>query len=175
MTGVSGSGKSTLVTDILYQALARHFYRARVVPGAHTRIEGLDLIDKVIDIDQSPIGRTPRSNPATYTGLFTPIRELFTQLPDAKMRGYGPGRFSFNVKGGRCEACQGDGLVKIEMHFLPDVYVPCEVCKGRRYNRETLEVRYKGRSIADVLDLTVEDALDFFEQPAAHRREAESC
>ncbi|HET6576913.1 MAG TPA: excinuclease ABC subunit UvrA [Gemmatimonadales bacterium] len=162
VTGVSGSGKSTLVTDILYQALARHFYRARLVPGTHTRIEGLDRIDKVIDIDQSPIGRTPRSNPATYTGLFTPIRELFTQLPDAKMRGYGPGRFSFNVKGGRCEACQGDGLVKIEMHFLPDVYVPCEVCKGRRYNRETLEVRYKGRSIADVLDLTVADALEFF-------------
>jgi excinuclease ABC subunit A len=170
VTGVSGSGKSTLVTDILYQALARHFYRAKVVPGAHTRIEGLDQIDKVIDIDQSPIGRTPRSNPATYTGLFTPIRELFTQLPDAKMRGYGPGRFSFNVKGGRCEACQGDGLVKIEMHFLPDVYVPCEVCKGRRYNRETLEVRYKGRSIADVLDLTVADALEFF---ANQRRIAE--
>ena len=170
ITGVSGSGKSTLVTDILYQALARQFYRAKVVPGAHTRIEGLDRIDKVIDIDQSPIGRTPRSNPATYTGLFTPIRELFTQLPDAKLRGYGPGRFSFNVKGGRCEACQGDGLVKIEMHFLPDVYVPCEVCKGRRYNRETLEVRYKGRSIADVLDLTVEDALEFF---ANQRRIAE--
>jgi excinuclease ABC subunit A len=170
VTGVSGSGKSTLVTDILYQALARHFYRAKVVPGAHSRIEGLDRIDKVIDIDQSPIGRTPRSNPATYTGLFTPIRELFTQLPDAKMRGYGPGRFSFNVKGGRCEACQGDGLVKIEMHFLPDVYVPCEVCKGRRYNRETLEVRYKGRSIADVLDLTVADALEFF---ANQRRIAE--
>ena len=170
VTGVSGSGKSTLVTDILYQALARHFYRARLVPGAHDRIEGLDQIDKVIDIDQSAIGRTPRSNPATYTGLFTPIRELFTQLPDAKLRGYGPGRFSFNVKGGRCEACQGDGLVKIEMHFLPDVYVPCEVCKGRRYNRETLEVRYKGRSIADVLDLTVSDALEFFE---AQRRIAE--
>ncbi|MEP7326804.1 MAG: ATP-binding cassette domain-containing protein, partial [Gemmatimonadota bacterium] len=162
VTGVSGSGKSSLVTDILYRALARHFFRAKVIPGAHARIEGLDQIDKVIDIDQSPIGRTPRSNPATYTGLFTPIRELFTQLPEAKIRGYGPGRFSFNVKGGRCEACQGDGLVKIEMHFLPDVYVPCEVCKGRRYNRETLEVRYKGRSIADVLDLTVEDALDFF-------------
>ena len=162
VTGVSGSGKSSLVTDILYRTLARHFYRAKVVPGLHQRIEGLDLIDKVIDIDQSPIGRTPRSNPATYTGLFTPIRELFTQLPEAKIRGYGPGRFSFNVKGGRCEACQGDGLVKIEMHFLPDVYVPCEVCKGRRYNRETLEVRYKGKSIADVLDLTVEDALDFF-------------
>ncbi|HET7024805.1 MAG TPA: excinuclease ABC subunit UvrA [Gemmatimonadales bacterium] len=163
VTGVSGSGKSTLVTDILYQALARHFYRAKVVPGRHRRIEGLDKIDKVIDIDQSPIGRTPRSNPATYTGLFTPIREVFTQLPEAKIRGYGPGRFSFNVKGGRCEACQGDGLVKIEMHFLPDVYVPCEVCKGRRYNRETLEVRFKGRSIADVLDLTVADAREFFE------------
>ena len=162
VTGVSGSGKSSLITDILYRSLARHFYRAKVVPGLHQRIEGLDLIDKVIDIDQSPIGRTPRSNPATYTGLFTPIRELFTQLPEAKLRGYGPGRFSFNVKGGRCESCQGDGLVKIEMHFLPDVYVPCEVCKGRRYNRETLEVRYKGKSIADVLDLTVEDALDFF-------------
>ena len=170
VTGVSGSGKSTLVTDILYQALARHFFHAKLIPGAHTRIEGLDLLDKVIDIDQSPIGRTPRSNPATYTGLFTPIRELFTQLPEAKMRGYGPGRFSFNVKGGRCEACQGDGLVKIEMHFLPDVYVPCDVCKGKRYNRETLEVRYKGRNIADVLELTVEDALDFF---SAQRRIAE--
>jgi excinuclease ABC subunit A len=162
VTGVSGSGKSTLITDILYRALARQFYRAKVVPGLHTRVEGLDRLDKVIDIDQSPIGRTPRSNPATYTGLFTPIRELFTQLPEAKMRGYGPGRFSFNVKGGRCEACQGDGLVKIEMHFLPDVFVPCEVCKGKRYNRETLEVRYKGKSIADVLDLTVADGLDFF-------------
>ncbi|NOT10125.1 MAG: excinuclease ABC subunit UvrA [Gemmatimonadales bacterium] len=162
VTGVSGSGKSTLVTDLLYASLARHFYRARVVPGAHDRIEGLQQLDKVIDIDQSPIGRTPRSNPATYTGLFTPMRELFAQLPEAKMRGYGPGRFSFNVKGGRCEACEGDGLVKIEMHFLPDVYVPCEVCKGRRYNRETMEVRYKGRSVADVLDLTVSDALEFF-------------
>jgi len=163
VTGVSGSGKSTLVTDILYQALARHLYRAKVIPGQHTRLEGIDQIDKVIDIDQSPIGRTPRSNPATYTGLFTPIRELFTQLPEAKIRGYGPGRFSFNVKGGRCEACEGDGLVKIEMHFLPDVYVPCEVCKGKRYNRETLEVRYRGRNIAEVLDLTVADGLDFFE------------
>ncbi len=162
VTGVSGSGKSTLVTDILYRALARSLYRAKVIPGDHTRLEGVKRIDKVIDIDQSPIGRTPRSNPATYTGLFTPIRELFTQLPEAKLRGYGPGRFSFNVKGGRCEACQGDGLVKIEMHFLPDVYVTCEVCKGRRYNRETLEVRYKGKSIADVLDLTVADALEFF-------------
>ncbi|MDH4348086.1 MAG: excinuclease ABC subunit UvrA, partial [Gemmatimonadota bacterium] len=170
VTGVSGSGKSTLVTDILYRAMARQLYRARVVPGAHLGMSGVELIDKVIEIDQSPIGRTPRSNPATYTGLFTPIRELFTQLPEAKIRGYGPGRFSFNVKGGRCEACEGDGLVKIEMHFLPDVYVPCEVCKGKRYNRETLEVRYKGRSIAEVLDLTVEDSLAFFE---AQRRIAE--
>ena len=173
VTGVSGSGKSTLVTDLLYAALARHFYRARVVPGAHDRIEGLEHIDKVIDIDQSPIGRTPRSNPATYTGLFTPIRELFAQLPEAKMRGYGPGRFSFNVKGGRCEACEGDGLVKIEMHFLPDVYVPCEVCKGRRYNRETMEVRYKGRSIAEVLDLTVADALEFFSAQSRIREKLE--
>ncbi len=173
VTGVSGSGKSTLVTDILYQALARHFFRAKVVPGAHDRMEGLDHIDKVIDIDQSPIGRTPRSNPATYTGLFTPIRELFTYLPESKLRGYGPGRFSFNVKGGRCEACQGDGLVKVEMHFLPDVYVPCEVCKGRRYNRETLEVRYKGKSIADVLDLTVAEALDFFEHQPRIRAKLE--
>ncbi len=162
VTGVSGSGKSTLVTDILYRALARQLYRAKALAGEHDRIEGLDAIDKVIDIDQSPIGRTPRSNPATYTGLFTPIRELFTYLPESKLRGYGPGRFSFNVKGGRCEACQGDGLVKVEMHFLPDVYVPCEVCKGRRYNRETLEVRYKGKSIADVLALSVAEALDFF-------------
>ncbi|HUO51800.1 MAG TPA: excinuclease ABC subunit UvrA [Gemmatimonadaceae bacterium] len=171
VTGVSGSGKSTLVEDILQRALARHFYRARVIPGAHDRITGLEHIDKVIDIDQSPIGRTPRSNPATYTGLFTPIRELFAELPDAKIRGYGPGRFSFNVKGGRCEACQGDGLVKIEMHFLPDVYVPCEVCKGKRYNRETLEVRFRGANIAEVLDLTVEDAAQFFEhQPRIRQK-----
>ena len=176
VTGVSGSGKCTLIEDILHQSLARHFYRARVIPGLHDRITGLEHIDKVIDIDQSPIGRTPRSNPATYTGLFTPIRELFAELPEAKIRGYGPGRFSFNVKGGRCEACQGDGLVKIEMHFLPDVYVPCEVCKGKRYNRETLEVRFRGLSIADVLDMTVEDALAFFEnQPrvAPEARDAE--
>ncbi|MGH7468116.1 MAG: excinuclease ABC subunit UvrA [Longimicrobiales bacterium] len=163
ITGVSGSGKSTLVNDILYQALARHFYSARVIPGAHTSIDGLDKIDKVVAIDQSPIGRTPRSNPATYTGLFTPIRTLFAELPESKIRGYSPGRFSFNVKGGRCEACQGDGLVKIEMHFLPDVYVPCDVCRGRRYNRETLEVFYKGRTIADVLEMTVLEALEFFD------------
>ncbi len=162
VTGVSGSGKSTLVNDILYRALARHLTHSRVVPGSHARIDGLDLLDKVIEIDQSPIGRTPRSNPATYTGLFTPIRDLFSQLPEAKIRGYGPGRFSFNVKGGRCEACQGDGLVKIEMHFLPDVYVSCDVCHGKRYNRETLEVRYRGLTIADILELTVADALGVF-------------
>jgi len=174
VTGVSGSGKSTLVEDILHRVLARHFYRARLIPGAHDRITGLEHIDKVIDIDQSPIGRTPRSNPATYTGLFTPIRELFAELPEAKIRGYGPGRFSFNVKGGRCEACQGDGLVKIEMHFLPDVYVPCEVCKGKRYNRETLEVRFRGSTIADVLDLTVEDACSFFENQPRIRQKLET-
>jgi len=163
VTGVSGSGKSTLVNGTLYHALARHFYRSKVVAEPHAAIDGLEDIDKVIDVDQSPIGRTPRSNPATYTGLFTPIRDLFANLPESQMRGYGPGRFSFNVKGGRCEACQGDGLVKIEMHFLPDVYVPCDVCRGRRYNRETLDVFYKGRNIADVLDMTVEDALEFFD------------
>src|SRR5262245_24770216 len=171
VTGVSGSGKSTLIEDILHRALARHFYRARVIPGAHKSITGLEHIDKVIDIDQSPIGRTPRSNPATYTGLFTPIRDLFAELPEAKIRGYGPGRFSFNVKGGRCEACQGDGLVKIEMHFLPDVYVSCDVCKGKRYNRETLEVRFRGMNISDVLEMTVEDATTFFEnQPRIHQK-----
>lgn len=163
VTGVSGSGKSTLVTETLYRALARHFYRTRVVPGKHDGIDGLEHLDKVIDVDQSPIGRTPRSNPATYTGLFTPIRDLFSSLPESQMRGYAPGRFSFNVKGGRCEACRGDGLVKIEMHFLPDVYVSCDVCRGRRYNRETMDVFYKGKNIADVLDMTVNEALEFFD------------
>jgi excinuclease ABC subunit A len=170
VTGVSGSGKSTLVNDILWKSLSRRFYRAKVVPGVHERITGLDRLDKVVDIDQSPIGRTPRSNPATYTGMFTIMRELFAELPESKMRGYAPGRFSFNVKGGRCEACQGDGLVKIEMHFLPDVYVPCEVCKGKRYNRETLEVFYKGHSIADVLELTVDEALELFDAVPRLRR-----
>ncbi|MDZ7780666.1 MAG: excinuclease ABC subunit UvrA [Gemmatimonadota bacterium] len=163
VTGVSGSGKSTLVNETLYHALSRKLHRSKLVPATHETIDGLELVDKVIDVDQSPIGRTPRSNPATYTGLFTPIRELFANLPESQMRGYDPGRFSFNVKGGRCEACQGDGLVKIEMHFLPDVYVPCDVCRGRRYNRETLDVYYKGKNIADVLDMTVEDALEFFD------------
>ena len=162
VTGVSGSGKSTLTLETLYKALARHFYGSKDVPLPHEDIEGLELVDKVIDIDQSPIGRTPRSNPATYTGAFGPIRDWFAGLPDSKARGYKPGRFSFNVKGGRCEACQGDGLVKIEMHFLPDVYVQCEVCKGERYNRETLEVRFKGKSIAEVLDMTVEEGVKFF-------------
>ena len=163
VTGVSGSGKSTLVNDILYKSLARVLYRAVDEPGPHDHIEGIELIDKVIEIDQSPIGRTPRSNPATYTALFTFIRELFAMVPEAKARGYKPGRFSFNVKGGRCEACQGDGVIAIEMHFLPNVYVTCEQCKGRRYNRETLEIKYRGKSIADVLDLTVDQALPLLE------------
>ena len=162
VTGVSGSGKSTLVNEILYKALAQKIYGGRTRPGAHREIRGAQYIDKIIDIDQSPIGRTPRSNPATYTGLFDSVRELFSQTPEAKMRGYKPGRFSFNVKGGRCEACHGDGIIKIEMHFLPDVYVPCEVCKGARYNRETLDVHYKGKNIAQVLDMVVEEALEFF-------------
>jgi len=162
ITGVSGGGKSTLMIDTLYQAVARRLNGARVNPAPHTHLTGLEFLDKVIDIDQSPIGRTPRSNPATYTGAFTPLREWFAGLPEAKARGYGPGRFSFNVKGGRCEKCEGDGVIKIEMHFLPDVYVTCEVCKGKRYNRETLEVQFKGRSIADVLDMTIDEATEFF-------------
>ncbi len=171
ITGVSGSGKSSLTNEILYKHLARDLNRARVIPGKHDDILGLDQLDKVIDIDQSPIGRTPRSNPATYTGVFDMIRDLFAATPDAKARGYKKGRFSFNVKGGRCEACSGDGILKIEMHFLPDVYVPCEVCGGKRYNRETLEVKYKGKSIYDVLNMTVEEALKFFENvPSIHRK-----
>ena len=174
VTGVSGSGKSSLVNQILYKRLARDLNRARTIPGSHKGIEGLEQLDKVINIDQSPIGRTPRSNPATYTGVFDLIRDLFAATPDAKARGYKKGRFSFNVKGGRCEACSGDGIIKIEMHFLPDVYVPCEVCKGRRYNRETLEVKYKGKNIYDVLDMTVEEAMHFFENVPSIRRKMET-
>ena len=174
VTGVSGSGKSSLVNEILYKKLAKELNRARTIPGKHKRIEGLDQVDKVIDIDQSPIGRTPRSNPATYTGVFDLIRDLFASTPDAKARGYKKGRFSFNVKGGRCEACSGDGILKIEMHFLPDVYVPCEVCGGKRYNRETLEVKYKGKTIYDVLNMTVEEALQFFEHVPSIRRKMET-
>jgi excinuclease ABC subunit A len=174
VTGVSGSGKSTLVLDTLYNAAARHIYGSRAAPGAHTAIEGLHHLDKVIDIDQSPIGRTPRSNPATYTGAFTPIRDWFTGLPESKARGYKPGRFSFNVKGGRCEACQGDGVIKIEMHFLPDVYVECDMCHGKRYNRETLEILYRDKSIADVLDMTVEEGREFFKAVPSIRDKLET-
>ncbi len=174
VTGVSGSGKSSLVNEIIYKQLAKKLNRARTIPGKHTRMEGIEQLDKVIDIDQSPIGRTPRSNPATYTGVFDLIRDLFAATADAKARGYKKGRFSFNVKGGRCEACSGDGILKIEMHFLPDVYVPCEVCGGKRYNRETLEVKYKGKSIYDVLDMTVEEALTFFEHVPSIRRKIET-
>ena len=162
VTGVSGSGKSTLVNEILYRGVASRLYRAKGKPGKHKKIKGLEHIDKVINIDQQPIGRTPRSNPATYTGVFDAIRELFSQVSESRMRGYKAGRFSFNVKGGRCEACRGDGILKIEMQFLPDVYVPCEVCKGARYNRETLEVHYKGKTIAEVLDMTIDEAVEFF-------------
>jgi len=171
ITGVSGSGKSTLINDTLYNAVAHHLYGSAAEPADHDAIEGLDFFDKVINVDQSPIGRTPRSNPATYTGLFTPIRDLFAGVPESRARGYGPGRFSFNVKGGRCEACQGDGLIKVEMHFLPDIYVPCDACHGKRYNRETLEVHYKGKPINEVLDMTVEQAHEFFASvPAIARK-----
>ena len=174
VTGVSGSGKSSLVNEILYKHLAKKLNRARTIPGKHKGIKGVEQLDKVIAIDQSPIGRTPRSNPATYTGVFDQIRDLFAATADAKAKGYSKGRFSFNVKGGRCEACSGDGIIKIEMHFLPDVYVPCEVCGGKRYNRETLDVKYKGKSIYDVLDMTVEEALPFFENVPSIRRKIET-
>jgi excinuclease ABC subunit A len=171
VTGVSGSGKSTFVNMTLFPALARKLMRANEDPLPYTEIRGIEYLDKVINIDQSPIGRTPRSNPATYTGLFTPLRDLYSQLPEAKVRGYKPGRFSFNVKGGRCERCEGAGIIKIEMHFLPDVYVPCEECKGKRYNRETLDVRFKGKTISDVLEMSVEEALRFFAKiPKLRRR-----
>ena len=171
VTGVSGSGKSSLTNEVLYKALQKKLNRARTIPGKYKEIRGIEQLDKVIDIDQSPIGRTPRSNPATYTGVFDLIRDLFAATPDAKAKGYKKGRFSFNVKGGRCEACSGDGIIKIEMHFLPDVYVPCEVCQGRRYNRETLEVKYKDKSIYDVLNMTVEEAVTFFKNvPSVARK-----
>jgi len=174
VTGVSGSGKSTLINDTLYAIAAKHIYGSNTEPAPYTSVEGLEFFDKVINVDQSPIGRTPRSNPATYTGLLTPVRELFAGVPEARARGYGPGRFSFNVKGGRCEACQGDGLIKVEMHFLPDMYVPCDVCHGKRYNRETLEIRYKGKTVFDVLDMTVENALEFFRAVPAVARKLET-
>ncbi|MCL1986428.1 MAG: excinuclease ABC subunit UvrA, partial [Firmicutes bacterium] len=171
VTGVSGSGKSSLVNEILYKRLARDLNRAKIKPGNHSSVTGLQDLDKIIAIDQSPIGRTPRSNPATYTGLFDLVRDVFSQTPEAKVRGYQKGRFSFNVKGGRCEACSGDGILKIEMHFLPDIYVPCEVCHGKRYNRETLEVRYKGKNISDVLEMTIAESVDFFESlPRLHEK-----
>ena len=163
VTGVSGSGKSTLVLETLYRAAIRSLQQLNLLAGRYERITGLEKINKVIDIDQSPIGKTPRSNPGTYTGLFTPIRDLFSRTPEARMRGYKPGRFSFNIRGGRCEACEGDGIIRIEMHFLPDIYVPCDICKGRRYNRETLEIRYKGKNIAEVLDMTVDQGLAMFQ------------
>src|SRR5690348_8266886 len=174
VTGVSGSGKSTLVNDVLYKAVANRLHRAKMRPGAHKRIEGLDQLDKIISVDQSPIGRTPRSNPATYIGLFDQIRELFSKTQEARARGYKAGRFSFNVKGGRCEVCRGDGQIKIEMHFLPDVYVPCEQCHGKRYNRETLDIRFKGKNIADVLEMPIEEALEFFEHIPKIRRRVET-
>ncbi|HPR24124.1 MAG TPA: ATP-binding cassette domain-containing protein, partial [Bacillota bacterium] len=174
VTGVSGSGKSSLINEILYKGLSVKINRSKMKAGIHEDITGIENIDKVIDINQSPIGRTPRSNPATYTGVFTHIRDLFAQLPESKIRGYEKGRFSFNVKGGRCEACSGDGIIKIEMHFLPDVYVPCEVCKGRRYNRETLEVKYKGKNIYEVLDMNVSEALEFFENLPSIKRQLET-
>ena len=174
VTGVSGSGKSSLVNEILYKRLARDLNRARCIPGEHKDIIGIEKLDKVINIDQSPIGRTPRSNPATYTGVFDMIRDLFASTAEAKAKGYSKGRFSFNVKGGRCEACSGDGIIKIEMHFLPDVYVPCEVCDGKRYNRETLEVKYKGKSIYDVLNMTVEEAVKFFENVPSIRNKIQT-
>ena len=171
MTGVSGSGKSTLVNEILFRAVANRLHRAKMRPGKHRKVTGTQDVDKIINIDQSPIGRTPRSNPATYTGVFDHIRELYSRTPESRARGYKPGRFSFNVKGGRCEVCAGDGQIKIEMHFLPDVYVPCEQCHGKRYNRETLDIRFKGRTISDVLEMSVEEALEFFKNiPKVKRR-----
>ena len=174
ITGVSGSGKSTLINDTLYPLAANHLNKASHSIAKHDSISGLELFDKVVDIDQSPIGRTPRSNPATYTGLFTPIRELFAGVPESRSRGYQPGRFSFNVKGGRCEACKGDGVIKVEMHFLPDIYVQCDVCKGKRYNRETLEIQYKGKSINEVLNMTIEDALSFFDAVPVIKRKLQT-
>ena len=174
ITGVSGSGKSTLLMDIISKRLAQVFYKSRVRPGAHTSIEGLEAVDKLVEIDQSPIGRTPRSNPATYTGIFGPLRDLFAAMNESKVRGYKSGRFSFNVKGGRCEACEGQGVNRIEMQFLPDIYVPCEVCHGTRYNRETLQVRYKGKNISEVLEMTIEEALEFFDAIAPIKRKLQT-